>query len=119
MVVRQRADAAAQPDVLRAFGRGGDEHFRRRDDLVATRMVFADPHFVEAELVEVLDEVEVALERERRILPGRMEGCHEKAEAHRRIRCEKASRWQTVRSRVTAIPNESRRRGWARSRNCR
>ena len=73
VVVRERVHAAAEPDVLRARRRGRDEHLGRRDDLVAARVVLADPRLVEAEAVEVLEQVEVALEGERRVLPGRVE----------------------------------------------
>ena len=86
VVVGERVHAAAEPDVLRARGRGRDEHLGRRDDLVAARVVLADPHLVEAEAVEVLDQVEVAFERERRVLPGRVERGHEESEAHAAIR---------------------------------
>ena len=86
LVVGERVHAAAEPDVLRARRRGRDEHLGRRDDLVAARVVFADPHLVEAEAVEVLDQIEVAFERERRVLPGRVERGHEESEAHAAIR---------------------------------
>ena len=69
VVVRQRVHAGAEPDVLRAFRRRRDEHLRRRDDLVAAGVVLADPRLVEAEPVEVLDQLQVAFERERRVLP--------------------------------------------------
>ena len=62
-------------------GRGRDEHLGRGDDLVAGRVVLADPRLVEAEPVEVLDQVEVALERERGVLARRVERGHEDAEA--------------------------------------
>ena len=88
VVVGERVHAAAEPDVLGA-GRGrGDEHLGRRDDLEAARVVLADPDLVEAEAVEVLDQVEVALECERRVLPGRVERGHEESEAHAAIRPE-------------------------------
>ena len=89
VVVRQRVDAGAEPDVLGALRRGRDEHLGRRDDLVAGGVVLTDPHLVEAEAVEVDDQVEVALERERGVLPGRVERGHEESEAHPRIRCPK------------------------------
>ncbi len=55
-------------------GSGGrDEDLGRGDDLVAGRVVLAEPGFVEAELVEMLNELEVALERERRVLTYRVE----------------------------------------------
>jgi hypothetical protein len=72
--------------VLRPLRRDADEHFGRGDDLVTAGVVLADPHLVEAETIEVLDQVEVALECERRVLPCRVEGRHEEAESHRVIR---------------------------------
>ena len=88
VVVRQGVDAAAEADVLRPFRRGRDEHLRRRDDLVAAGVVLADPHLVEAEPVEVLDQLQVAFECERGVLTRRVERGHEESEAHRRIRSE-------------------------------
>ncbi len=52
---------------------GGDEDLGRGDDLVAGRVVLAEPGFVEAELVEMLDQLQIALERERRVLADRVE----------------------------------------------
>ena len=86
-----------------------DEHLGRRDDLVAARVVLADPHLVEAEAVEMLDQVEVALERERRVLPGRVERGHEESEAHARH----STRNLTARS-TWRKPAQQ----WARSRTC-
>ena len=59
-----------------------DEHLGRGDDLVATRVVLADPRLVEPEAIQELEQLEIALERERRVLPGWMEGSHEEPEAH-------------------------------------
>ena len=64
-----------------ALGDGGDEDLRRGDDLRAGGVVLADPGLVPAELVEVHDEVEVALDRQRRVLAGLVERRHEDAEA--------------------------------------
>ena len=52
VVIGERADARAEPDVLRALGGDADEHLGRRDDLEAGRVVLADPDLVEAEPVE-------------------------------------------------------------------
>ena len=67
VVVRERDDPGAEPNPLGAFGGRGDEDLREADDLAAGGVMLADPHFVEAEGVEVLDELEVALQGERRI----------------------------------------------------
>ena len=69
----QRRDAGAEADVLGALRGGGDEDLGRGDDLVAGRVVLAEPGLVEAEVVEVLDQLEVALERQRRVLADRVE----------------------------------------------
>ncbi len=80
LVVGQGRDARAQTDVRGALRRGGDEHLGRRDDLVAGGVVFAEPGFVETQAVEVLDQLQVALERQRRVLPDRVERGQEDAE---------------------------------------
>ena len=80
LVVGQGGDARAQPDVRGALRRGGDEHLGRRDDLEAGRVVFAEPGLVEAQAVQVLDQLQVALERQRRVLPDRVERGQEDAE---------------------------------------
>ena len=74
-------DAGAELDVAGPLGRRGDEDLRRGDDLGAGGVVLADPGFVPAELVEVGDELEVALDGQRRVLPGSVERRHEDAEA--------------------------------------
>ena len=80
VVVGQRRHAGAQLDVLGALGRGGDEHLGRGDDLVAGRVVLTEPGLVEAQRIEVLDQLEVALEGEGRVLSHRVEGGQEDAE---------------------------------------
>ena len=64
-----------------ALLRGGDEHLRGGDDLVAGRVVLADPGLVEAQRVEVLEQVEVSLEGEGGVLSDRVERGQEDAEA--------------------------------------
>ena len=80
VVVGQRRHAGAQPDVLGALRRGGDEDLGRGDDLVAGRVVLAEPGLVEAERVEMLDQLQVALEGQRRVLAHRVERGQEDAE---------------------------------------
>ncbi len=80
LVVGERAHARAQPDVLGALRHRRDEHLRAGDDLVAGRMVLAEPGLVEAERVEVRDEVEVAFQRQRRVLPHGVKRSQEDAE---------------------------------------
>ena len=68
--------------MCRGALRGGrDEDLRRGDDLAAGRVVLADPGLVVAEPVEVRDQLEVALERQGRVLAGRMERREEHPEA--------------------------------------
>ena len=63
----------------RALGGGGDEQFGRAVGLVAAGMMLADPRFVEAELVEMLDQFEIALEAEQGVFVIRMKGRQENA----------------------------------------
>src|SRR5438046_9633469 len=72
MMVGQRDDAGAEPDVAGALGGEGDEDLGRGDDLITRRVVLADPGLVKAELVEMEDEIEVALEAGGRVLLVRM-----------------------------------------------
>jgi hypothetical protein len=77
VVVGQRDDAGAEPDMLGALGGKGDEDLGRRDDLVAGRVVLADPRLVKAELVEPHHQIEIALETGGRVLLVGMEGRQE------------------------------------------
>ena len=81
---RRSTHAGAELDVARPLGRRGDEDLRRGDDLAAGGVVLAYPGLVVAQAIQVLDELEVSLERERRVLAGRMERRQEDAEAIRR-----------------------------------
>ena len=81
MVVRERADAGTEADVAGPLGRRRDEHLGGGDDLETGRVVLADPRLVEAELVQTGDELEVALERQRRVLTRGVKGGQEHTEA--------------------------------------
>ena len=81
VVVGDADDAGAQPDVPGALRGGRDEDLRRGDDLAAGGVVLADPGLVVAEPVEVRDQLEVALERQGRVVAGRMERRQEHPEA--------------------------------------
>src|SRR5262249_19814766 len=72
VMIGQRDDAGGELDALRALGRGGEEHLRRADHLPAGGVVLAAPEFVIAELVQMLDQVEVAAELQQRVLADRM-----------------------------------------------
>ena len=91
VVVADADHAGAELDVARSLGRGRDEDLGRGDDLGARRVVLADPGLVPPEAVEVLDQLEIALERQCRVLARRMERCHEDAEP------------QTVRHRIPLV----------------
>ena len=57
------------------------EHFRRRDHLPATRVVFSAPELVETEAVEMGGEVEVALELKDGIFSHGVMGGEERPES--------------------------------------
>jgi hypothetical protein len=81
VVIAHRHHTGAQLDVAGALGGRRDEDLRRGDDLAAGRVVLTDPGLVVAELVEVLDQVEISLQRPRRVLSGRVERGHEDPES--------------------------------------
>ncbi len=72
VMVRKRNHARAQHDALGALRRGGDEHFGTRDDLIAGGMVFADPGLFVAEAVEMLDQLQIALDAQRGVFVDRV-----------------------------------------------
>ena len=80
MMIGQRDDAGGELDALRPLARGGEEHLRRGDHFPAAGMMFAAPEFVVAELVEMLDEVEIAAELQHRVFADRMMRREEGAE---------------------------------------
>ena len=53
-----------------ALRRRGDEHLGAGDDLEAAGMVLADPRLVVVQSVEMLDQLHVAVDRERRGSPA-------------------------------------------------
>ena len=85
MVVGQRDDPGAEPDVPGALGRGGDEQFGLPVDLIAARMVLADPRLGKAELVEPRHQLEIALHAEQRVLVVGME----RRQEYPRAKCAK------------------------------
>lgn len=128
VVVRQVDDGGAEADARGALRRGGDHQVGRGDGLPAAAVVLADQHLVEADALRVLDELQVALERERGVLPRRVRGHHEHAELQGRSSIDgagylNASVLESVggiatkaraRSRATRMPNSQ-----GRSRLCR
>ena len=83
VVVGERGHPGAEAEVRGALRGGGDEHRRVGDDLPAGRVVLADPRLLVAEVVEVLHELEVAVQREGGVLVGAVERGEEDPEAHR------------------------------------
>ena len=81
VVVRQRVHPGAEFDVLGAFRGGGDEHLRAGDQLRAGGVVLTDPGLGVAEPVQVLHQLEVALQRQCRVDPGAVHRWQEDAEA--------------------------------------
>ena len=83
VVIRQRHHAGAEADVFGALGGGGDEDLGRGDDFEAGRVVLADPGFLVAQPIQVLDQFKVAVQSFSWILVERMERRQEDAIAHR------------------------------------
>ena len=75
--------ARAELDPGRLRRRVGDEHLGRGDVLPAGRVVLADPHLVEAEILDVLHELDVTVQRKGRVLVRRVVRSDEQAEAKR------------------------------------
>ena len=71
----------AEADRAGAFGGDGDEQLRRADHLPAGGMVLADPGLVEAEPVEPLHQLEIAVHAGGGVLVHRMERRQEDAVA--------------------------------------
>jgi hypothetical protein len=85
VVVGERAHPGAEADVAGPLRGGGDEHLGRRDDLETRAVVLADPGLLEAELVEPLDQLEVAVEGEGGVLADGVERGQEDAELQRPV----------------------------------
>ena len=63
-----------------ALADGGQEQLGRGDDFPAGGMVFATPEFVITEFIELLGQIDVALELQRRVFADRMMGREKGAE---------------------------------------
>ena len=96
--------AGAEPDVAGPLGGGGDEDLGRGDQLPAGRVVLADPGLVVAELIEPLDQLQVAVNRQRGILAHAVKRRHEDAEVHASIRCHVVPRSSSVDAEESALP---------------
>src|SRR5580704_14499374 len=81
-MIRDADDAGSEHDTPGA-GRGdGHENFGRRDYFPSRRMMLSDERLFVAELVEPLDQLQVALEAERRVLADAVERGHKNSELH-------------------------------------
>ncbi len=83
VVVGEADGNGAKADVPRALCRDREEDLGCRDVLPAGGVMLAHPHLVVAEAIHVDDQVEVALQGERGVLPRVMERREEGPEAHR------------------------------------
>ena len=81
MMIRNRDDARAELDALRALRGRREEHLGRRDRLPSAGMMLTDPELVVAEAVEQGREFEVALELEHRMFADRMMRSEKNAKA--------------------------------------
>ena len=70
VVVRHRVDAGAETDAAGPLARGGQDHLGTGDRLVPRRVVLADPRLVEAELLDELDQLDVAPDLQCRVDAG-------------------------------------------------
>ena len=82
VVVGQGGDAGAEADGAGALCGGGDDQLGRGDDLPAGGMVLADPGFIVAEVVEVLDEFDVAADGKVGVVADAVERREKNAEIH-------------------------------------
>ena len=82
VVVGQTDDAGAELDVARAIRRHGDEQFGGGNDLPSRAVVLADPRFVKTQVIEPLDQLEVAVHGKGRVFPDAVEGAEKDAKLH-------------------------------------
>src|SRR5258708_2616177 len=82
MVIGEAEYAGTELDLPGAFGGCRDEDCWVADDLPAGAVVLADPGFVEAHSVHVLDQLEIALICERWVFANTVERPQEDAEDH-------------------------------------
>src|SRR4029434_871741 len=80
IVVTQADHTGSQLDAASALGGDCDKDLRRCDYFTAGRVMFANPRFVVAQRVEVLDEIKVTRQRESGILARRVKRGEEDAE---------------------------------------
>jgi hypothetical protein len=73
VMVGEADNAGPQPYSFRTLAGRGDQHLRAGDDFPTAGVVLAEPHLVEAEFVEMADEVEIAAQCERRVFASGLE----------------------------------------------
>src|SRR6185295_3106406 len=73
VMVGQRGNARPEAYVPSPLGGSGDESLRRGDKFVAGGVVLTHPGLIERQMVEELDELKVAPQGVRRVLPDTME----------------------------------------------
>jgi hypothetical protein len=73
-VIGQADNASAQANLAGATCGGGNKHFRRGDSLPAPAVVFADPRFIESQVVQPLDQLSISLQGQGRVLAHSVNG---------------------------------------------
>ena len=84
MVVREADDAGAQAQVAGALGGGSHEYFRGGDGFPAGAVVLTNPGFIKTQVIQPLEQFEVALQGQGRVFADPVERGHEYAEFHTR-----------------------------------
>ena len=82
MVIAQAHDAGAEADVTGAACGGGDKYLGRGYGLPASAVMLADPGFVEPEVVQPLDQLQISLQGQCRVLTHPVKGGHKRPEGH-------------------------------------
>ena len=82
MMVGEADHAGAEAEVAGALGGGGHENFRRGDSFPAGAVVFADPGFVKAQVVQPLQQFQIAFQGQGRVFAYSVERGHKNAEFH-------------------------------------
>ena len=82
VVVGQRDHPGSELDPLCTLGCRSDEDVGSGNRLVAVGVVLSDPRLVVAELIEPVDQLEIAVDRQRRVVRRIVEGPDERPESH-------------------------------------
>src|SRR5690349_17265119 len=92
VVIREGNHAGSEADATGSLPGGREEELGRADGLPAARMMLAGPELVITESLSLLDQLEVALELQGRMLPDRMVRRQENAEPKPAHSCLRRSR---------------------------